>query len=286
MTNPITITIQGRDNGDSDAPSVDDLLAQIQDIVLLLRDVEAAISGGTQSDIIWRVTDAHMNSPLAIEVSPFPREHAMNIDAKAAHVVDSTYRGILQLATIGTRPRFFSDKSIDRAECIVRRVAGGLIATDVDFSRYEGSSRLAINKVVVMDYVRNLEKLKTSPAQLHRELGSIEGYIYRVEIDGYDRPVVWIKSRVDEQVVKCISTETGLDKIGHLELAEVLRGLRVRVYGLIHYKNAEQISYIDVEQVQTFSDNSELPDELDIVSPNFTMGIEAVKYLEALRNDA
>ena len=104
-------------------------------------------------------------------------------------------------------------------------------------------------------------------------------------MDGYGRPLVWIRSRLDNQFIKCISNDGGLDRIGHYEVAEVLRGLRVRVFGTIRYKNIEQVESIDVEGVQVFATDHELPDSDSIVSPNFTSGVESSAYLKALRED-
>ncbi len=76
-----------------------------------------------------------------------------------------------------------------------------------------------------------------------------------------------------------------MDRIGHFEVAEVLKGLRVRVHGLIHYRDLEQVTAIDVEGVNVYESDDQLPCYESIVSPDFTDGVEAVQYLEALRQD-
>ena len=83
-----------------------------------------------------------------------------------------------------------------------------------------------------------------------------------------------------------MSDDAGLSRIGHLEVAEVLRGLRVRVHGLLHYKDLERIGSITVETVHVFEPDAALPGPTDIVDPDFTGGLELSAYLEALRTDA
>ena len=116
-------------------------------------------------------------------------------------------------------------------------------------------------------------------------MGSLEGFISKVELDDFGRPLVWLKSRLDSQLVKCISDANGLDRIGHFQVSEVLKGLRVRVHGLLNYKDLEHIASIKVEGVHVFEADDKLPNHDEIVSPNFTNGVEASEYLKRLHSD-
>ena len=100
MTKPIKITVSGTDHRGGDAPAVEDLLAQIKDFVYVLREVEDAVSD-TGGEIVWRVTDASKNSPLTIEVTPTPKQHAMNIDERVEKVVRATAMGFQKIAQTG-----------------------------------------------------------------------------------------------------------------------------------------------------------------------------------------
>ncbi len=285
MTKPIRITVSGTDHRGGDAPTVEDLLAQIQDFVFVLREVEDAVSGEGADEIVWRVTNATKNSPLTFEMTPTPKRHALNIDMRAEKVVQATARGFAQLAQTGERPAFFTDQVVDRAAKVYARVTNGLATTVVDFSDYDNAPNLNATPDSARDVARKLDAVKR-PAQIaHRELGSLEGFITKVELDGFGRPLVWLKSRLDGQVVKCIADDKGLDRIGHFEVSEVLKGMRVRVHGLINYKDIELIASIDVEGVHVFEPDENLPDHNKIVSPNFTKGVEASEYLERLHSD-
>ena len=285
MAQPIKITIKGTDTDGEDAPTVEDLLSQIQDFVFILHGVERAVAGDGKEELVWRVTDATKSSPLTFEVTPFPKKYGMNIDRRATTVVGATAEGLTHISECDERPPHFTDDVIDKAERINGRVFNGLSETNIDFSNYGDIGQIMVtqdNAKRTVDHIANFRE----PAPVsHRELGSIEGFIARVEIDGFGRPLVWIRSRLDNQFIKCISSGGGLDRIGHFEVAEVLRGLRVRVFGTISYKNIEQVEKIDVESVQVFSADHELPDKDSVVSPNFTAGVESSEYLKALRED-
>ncbi|MGI9250880.1 MAG: hypothetical protein ACR2PR_06745 [Pseudohongiellaceae bacterium] len=119
----------------------------------------------------------------------------------------------------------------------------------------------------------------------YKELGSLEGTITKVELDGHNRPLIWLRSRLNGEIVKCIVTDNGLETIAHLKVIEVLQGIRVSVHGLLYYKSLGQISYIETEAIHIFKPDSELPDATEIVSPNFTEGVESSAYLRALREE-
>ena len=284
MNKPIRIKVSGTDHRGGDAPTVEDLLAQIQDFVFILREVEDAVSDGSSNEIVWRVTDATRKSPLTFEVTPTPKKYAMNIDRRAEKVVQATAKGFQHFAT-GERPTYFTDQVVDRATRVYARVTNGLATTDVDFSDYDDAPNFNATPDCARDVMRKLDAVKRPAPVAHRELGSLEGFISKVELDGRDRPIVWLKSRLDGQLVKCISDAKGLDRIGHFELIEVIKGLRVRVHGLLNYKDLEQIASIEVEGVHVFEADENLPDHDKIVSPNFTNGVEASEYLKRLHSD-
>ena len=285
MAQPIRISVKGIDTEGDDAPTVEDLLSQIQDFVSILRGVEKAVAEDGQEQLVWRVTDATKNSPITFEVTPFPKTHGINIDARAATVVSAAATGLAQIAERADRPLHFTDEVVVKAGRLNSRVFNGLSETKIDFSEYDNVCQVDVNPRVARRVINHIAEFKEPAPITHRELGSIEGFITRVELDGFNRPLVWMRSRLDNQFIKCISNNRGLDRIGHFEVAEVLRGLRVRVIGLIHYKDIEKIERIEVESVQVFEPDQLLPDSNSIVSPNYTSGVESSKYLETLRED-
>ena len=285
MAKPIAIRIEGTYADGRDAPTVDDLLCQVQDLVFILHEVEGAIAQDGSQELVWLVTNATKSSPITLEVTPVPSTFGMNVDLRAANVVGATARGLHGLRESSEPPMYFNDAAIASAERVSTRVTNGLATTTIDCSEYIGEPSVELTPDVALQTKTNIEKLKSPKPITYRELGSVEGYIARVELDGYGRPLVWIRTRLDNELVKCISQNRGLDRIGHLEVSEVLKGLRVLVHGIIHYKDLAKIKEVHAEGVQVFPPDNELPDSDSIVSPNFTAGVEASAYLKTLRED-
>lgn len=285
MVSPIKITVRGTDRDGEDAPTVEDLLAQIQDFVAILSGVEDAISLGEKREIVWRVTNASKNSPLSFEITPFPIEHAMNIDRRATQVVISATRGVKEIAETGFQPLHFSTQLMSRVEKVFNRVTNGLADTVIDVSGYDKSLTVDITRTFAQNGIDAILSTRPKGSIPHQEIGSLEGTITRVELDGFGRPIIWLRARLDGQVVKCVAQGGALDRIGHYEIAEVLQGMRVSVYGLISYKDYEEFGGVEVEEVRVFAPDDELPSHNDIVSPGFTKGLEASEYLEAIRNN-
>jgi len=285
LTKPIKITVKGTDHRGDDTPTVDDLLTQIQDFVFILREVESVISENGQGQIVWHVTNVTKNSPLTFEITPYPKHYAVNVDNRAEQVVSATANGFKEISDTGQIPMYFSKQVVDRAVKVYSRVTNGLASTMVDFSEYEDAPNFEATPQIARQAVSRIQEAQKPAPIAHRELGSLEGYIAKIELDGFGRPLVWLRSRLDGQIVKCVSSKKGLDRIGHFEVDEVLRGLRVRVHGLLNYKDLDQISTIDVEGVHVFEPDKDLPKIGSIVAPGFTGGMEASAYLEALRKD-
>jgi hypothetical protein len=209
----------------------------------------------------------------------------MNVDNRAQEVVAATAIGVDALARGADRPMYFSDALIGKVEKVFDRVANGLAETAIDTSAYPGVPQITVTRTSVPEALDNLHRYRSQEPVSYKEIGSVEGFISKVELDGYHRPIIWLRHRLDGQMVKCVSTERGLDRIGHYEVAEVLKGLRVQVFGLLHYRGLEKIANVEVEGVHVFAEDSDLPDIEEIVAPGFTGGIEASEYLRRYRED-
>lgn len=285
MAAPIKITVKGTDADGIDAPTVDDLLMQIQDFVSVLKSVECALASDGKEEIVWRVTNVTKNSPLAFELTPYPRQYAMNIDNRAEQVIVNTSIGLRSLSERGERPAYFSDAVIAKAEKVYERVTNGLATTNLDFSAYARAESIEVSKQNALSSVRNISILKSPPPMPYRELGSIEGFITSVEKDGFGHPLVWLRTRLDGQTVKCVADGDALSRIGHIEVEQIWDGLRVRIFGTIYYKALGKIDKIEADAVQFFEDDKQLPSIEAIVDKTFAMGIESAEYLRKLRGD-
>src|SRR4051794_646235 len=96
MGRVIRLSISGRDGG-TDAPSVDDLLGQLEDYFDILRSVEEAVAGDSGHEIEWRVVDASKNSPISLAVEAFPRQYGADVDRRAEATVRHAAAGMRAL---------------------------------------------------------------------------------------------------------------------------------------------------------------------------------------------
>src|SRR5882672_5217211 len=130
MGKTIKLTIRAR--GESDSPTVEDLLDQLRDYFAILEGVEEAIAEDGRQAIDWRITNASKASPLTIEATPFPKDYGVDIEVRSEAVTRHTALGLAALQTLPERPTFFTDRVLQRAEKMFERVTNGLDETFID----------------------------------------------------------------------------------------------------------------------------------------------------------
>jgi hypothetical protein len=132
MSDPIRLTIRAQ-NVETDAPTVEDLLAQIGDWNSVLRGVEEAIAEDGASEIEWRVTGASKNSPLSFELTAFPRRHGMNVERRTKQVKEEISAGLSLLGSRPERPSYFTEPVLEKVQRLFGRVTNGLSLTQIEF---------------------------------------------------------------------------------------------------------------------------------------------------------
>lgn len=284
LAKPIRIKVIGTNARGGDAPTVQNLLCQIQDQIELIRNVEEAVAADGKDQLEWRVTKVSMNSPITFELTPSAKVYGTDIEDFVGKVIRATAKGLVSLRDGKGRPKYFTDAAIKKASQVSQRVANGLAGTEVDFSEYDEPAYV-VDHYTAHRTLSSISKIRASLAKPHKELGSLEGFVKSVGRDGHGRPILHLISRLDGTAVKCIGVDGGLNNIGHLDVDTVTKGLRINVYGTIHYKTLATVDRIDVDRVELFKDASELPGIDEIVEPGFTGGVEAVEYLRKLRVD-
>lgn len=282
MAEPIRIRIRGSD-GDTDAPTIEDFVEQVRDLVAILHGVEQAIDPYSRTAIEWRVTDASMNSPIALEATPFPMSHGTFIEPRAREVLHHTAWGLNQLKVSDERPPYFNEAVLGRAKKLSLRVTNGLSLTEIEFGRDEPD--FTITPQVASLMVANAERVLAPPkVRPYREQGSLEGFFVGIAHDGKNRAVLSLKSRVTGEDIKCFLRGEAKRYVRDKQIADVLDGRRVRVYGTLLYKAPRVIDYIEVRRLDFLAGRETLPTLDDISDPDFTGGMRSEDYLEALRD--
>lgn len=284
MSQAVKITIIGSGDTGTDAPSAEDFLGQVSDFLEVLKGVEKAIDDKGETHIIWRVTNAHMNSPLLVELTPYAKNPAISILDRAEKVEVATANGILAIEGGDFRPQFFSEETSKRARAIHSRVTNGLAKTTIKFNQKITPNVLKIDRQSATKVEAAYMAATAIVAVPYRELGSIEGYVSKVEQDGFGRAILRFRSRLDGEEIKAIATGEAFRHVGTLRVSEVWEGVRIRVYGVITYRDLGKIEGMQATGIEVL-DQTKLPSVEDILDENFTGGLPVDQYLAALRND-
>lgn len=281
--NPIKVTIRSSDAG-TDAPTVHDLLGQVEDFVRILEGVEESIASDGKREIVWRITDASKNSPLTIEITPFAYNPAMNITNRVMEVESAAIDGLSALERGVARPMHFTDTVLNRARKLHSRVQNGLAETTFSVDSSIASNPVVLNRRVADAVQKSAQVIEDADAIPYRELGSIEGFIASVELDGLHRAVLTLRARVNGAVVKAFARERAYQQLEKIKLGDVWTGARVRVFGLIHFRRLGVVDHVDATNVEIL-DIENLPSIDDILDPTLTGGLIAEEFLGHLRDE-
>ncbi len=280
-TRPLQLVVSGK-AAENDAPTVEDLLGQLRDFVMVLHDVERAIASDNGGEIEWRVTNARRNSPLALEITPFPKHFGMNIDRRAIEVREHTARGLAILRQTGERPTYFSDDALASASRLFTRVTNGLATTEIDFG--EGLPPVALTSETARLAAANVARALGPAERPYRELGSVEGYFNSLKRDRRDRPLLYIRARATGETVRCVVRGAALREVERHQIGDVWKpGRRMLVTGVIRFKEPGRIEEIVASDVRLLRDRSKQPRVEDIIDRDFTAGLSSEAYLEAIR---
>jgi hypothetical protein len=283
VAKPIRISIKGSDDTGTDAPTVDDFLGQVRDFLSVLQGVEKAVSEDGENELVWRVTNAQMNSPIWVEVTPFAKNPAIYADARVDQVERAVMEGLRAIRSGEQQPNYFNDEVMKKARTIHARVTNGLADTVFAFDTSITAEPVIIDRVSARKVEAAHQAAMLEAPQPYRELGSIEGFVSKAELDGFGRAILRFRSRLSGAEIKATATGRAFQQLEFLRLSDVWQGVRVRVYGTINYRRLGEIEGLTATGIEVLDDAS-LPSFADIVDETFTGGLRSEDYLAELRN--
>jgi hypothetical protein len=230
---------------------------------------------------VWRIVNASKGSPLTLTIQAFARQFAVNVDARANHVVERAISGLRLLEEKAERPPYFTEPALAKAQRIFERVTNGLDHTEIDA---DGITKVVLTPSVARVAGRNVRSVLEPAGKPYKEIGSLEGYFQRVGRDGHGRRMLWMKHRLTGDEVRCLVAGEAEKTLAHHEIEDVWRGSRISVFGTIHYRALGRIAHMEANTIRFLRSKSELPDVNDIIDPDFTDGLRSEDYLEKLRN--
>ena len=281
---PIRIAISAANSTGSDAPTAEDFLGQVRDILDTLRGVERAVSEDSSNKIVWRVTNAQMNSPIWVELTPSAADPAVLIGDRVEKTERVFMEGIVAISGGGLRPPFFNDELVKTGQRLHDRIRSGLTDTVITFDDVISDGPLVIDRAAAM----KVDKARSDvfvPAPIpYRELGSIEGFVAKVELDGFGRAVLRMRTRRDGTEIKVLAAGQAFQQIEALRLADVWQGARIRVYGTIHHRSLGVIENIAATGIELL-DQHPLPTPDHVIDATFTGGLTSEAFLGELRRE-
>ena len=283
MTKPVRLTIKGAGDVGENAPTVEDLLGQVSDFVDILKGVEKALGDDKGGQIVWRVTDAERKNPITFELTPTPVNPAVFIGDRAADIERIARAGLMALRNGDTRPAYFNDDTLAKAKRMHSRVRNGLADTVIE-APDDSAEPVVIDADVATSVERAFDLLKGAAPIPYREIGSVEGFVSKAELDGMGRAVLRFWARANGAEIKAIATGEAFKQLEELRLSDVWHGVRVRVYGTISYKSLGVIEGLSATGIEVL-DRAKLPGIDDIIDPNFTGGLSAEEYLAEQRSE-
>lgn len=285
MAKPIRITVRGSDGRGVDAPTAKDAVHQFEDLLRLIDAVEQALSGRAKGELIWLLTAMSKSSPCMFEITPDTSTTLLSeeIAGLADEVVEAVANGLQSVAMRGEVHKRFPEEAMSIAHKMCKRVCNGLGDTTIDFSRYGDLPNFTANGKNVAKAVAAIERASETTPKGYQETSTVEGVIVDVGRDVSGSPVMRLHSRLDGNIVRCTFPKSSLGEFGNIPIANIAKGIRVNVLGLISRDHEHMAKHIEVHGVDVFEPDEELPAPEDLIVPGYTGGLEAVAYLASVR---
>lgn len=209
-------------------------------------DVGRAVTDRRGQPIRWLLAHASTNGVIQLRVRPVPDDDAV-MPSQMGSVVNALVGGFATIEREPTRPDFFSDNALERAEELgalagdlgAFRVTNGAVSTEVT----EGTAR----------HVREL----LGPA--YHAYGSIDGYIERVNL--HDRKTFTVYDALTDRPTRCeFGNRVPVERIANA----LAHQTRVEVYGSINYRSDDHIESMLVDTLYEFPPADRLPSADDV----------------------
>ncbi|MBC5797366.1 hypothetical protein H5968_19965 [Sphaerospermopsis sp. LEGE 00249] len=214
-----------------------------EELANILHEVDQSLSEKKRPSVNWVVSSVTSGSVhLTIEGITTDRV-AM---AAIAEVVTTVETGIATLEEYPKRPPFFSDRALESARCLA-----GLIGEDM-LTIQVGANSKKVN--LTQHLVANVDELIGAH---YKSFGSVEGVLKAIDLSR--KPLFRIYDLLIGKGVKCHFMPENIDSV------KDALGKRVSVYGLIRSREDGQKVSVEVEEMEVFPSEIELPRIKDII---------------------
>ena len=209
----------------------------------ILHEVDQSLGEKKRPSVNWVVSSVTSGSVhLTIEGV------ATNRVARAAiaEVVTTVETGIATLEEYPKRPPFFSDRALESAKRLAKLIGKDILTIQV------GTNSKRVN--LTQHLVANVDELIGAN---YTSFGSVEGVLDAIDL--HRKPLFKIYDLLTDKGVKCHFMPSIMDEIKNA------LGKRVSVYGLIRSREDGQKVSVEVEDMEIFPSETQLPSIEEII---------------------
>lgn len=281
MSKSLSFTVHP-DRSQAEYLTVSDALRQVLDLVEVLEKAESF--GGTAKRIVWRLTEAHTNSPpFTVSAEAFSVDPQVSILFEASRVTDLLQSGLRQL--LGGELVDWIDQDVARPlKRIMQRSLNGIGLTQIDVP---GAEPLDIDPSAARLAVSTLDQLAEAAEQPVLDQARTEHGAVEVEISGisrwHNRPALQAVERLSRSEVACVLTDELERQLGTHRWDEVWEGRRLMVSGALHYAHDGALKRVQAELVEDMSSTDVTLD--DLADVDVLQGLSVGEHLRRMRDD-
>ena len=242
MGRSISITVHPSDFS-GEYLTVSDALHQVLDMIGALEGIEAGDS--SERKIVWRLTDAHTNSPpFTVTAEAFPKDPQLSVALEADRVM-KLYAVAVESVLAGDRPDWLESEPGNQLKRALKRNLNGVGHTDIVIEGRD--SPIIIVPTTARIGLIALEPINDDAAfELERiEYGSIEGRVIGLT-KYYNSPALVFQERLSGNKIMCVLAASLAAQIGHThDWAEAWEGQQLRIAGKLIYDRDGNLKRID-----------------------------------------
>jgi hypothetical protein len=248
----------------------------VHDAMLQIADVFALLKGESGDDVDWRLVSATTNSPFTAVGEIISKANAPGVVMALAELkAEEAYQALTDVLA-GDEPSGDIDAAILKR--VLARNLNGVGLTNIEF---DDRPPLSITPTAASAGLEAYKSPGLQPAP-KRVRGSLEGEL--VDAGTFKRqPALKLKERAHGRIFWCrIPEERKAEFAEATSLDDVWRNARVRLRGWIEYSKRGEISGMSAEAIQHVRFRDVHMRELR--DPDFTDGLDAVTYVDRLRD--
>lgn len=232
--------------------SVSDAMRHVLDLVEALDRLQAASGQGTK--IVWRLKDAHTNSPpFTVVAEASSADPSVSIALEANRIAAAYHETWDDLLIDGDRPQWLDAATAGLFKRIFERNLGPVGRTDITFD--DASDPVLIAPQNAERGLIALEKAEIEDAEAEAtlartEYGSLEGSVCGL-ITFYGKPALLVKDRLRGGKLTCVLSDELAGQVGpeHKWSEAWGTGRRVLIGGAMHFDAAGYVKKIDADSL-------------------------------------